>query len=287
VAAVSSEATPKPQGAVARHYARPGLGEAILDALRAAGADVDRLRPEDLAGVDELHMRGRQGTVDLAAQLELGPDTRVLDVGSGIGGPSRYLASVHGCHVTGLDLTEDYRNVSAMLAERTGLADRLSYVQGDALDMPFPDRAFDVVWTQHAAMNIPHKDRLYGEIARVLRPGGRLALYDLLAGPAGPPHFPLPWADDPSTSFLIGQAELEATLGRLGLAPERFTDRSEAGLRWFREQSARAREAGGRPALGQHVLFGEALLPRLANLARSLEERRLVLADGIWRRGGG
>ena len=273
-----------PQAAVARHYGRPGLSEAILDALRAAGVDVDRLRARDLAAMDELHMRGRQGTLDLAAQLELQPDTRVLDVGSGIGGPSRYLASVHGCHVTGLDLTEDYRAASAMLAERTGLADRLGYVQGDALDMPFPDGAFDVVWTQHAAMNIPHKARLYGEIARVLRPGGRLALYDLLAGPAGPPHFPLPWADDASTSFLIGAEELRATLASAGLASERFTDRSEEGLRWYREQAARARAAGGRPALGQHVLFGETLLPRLANLARSLGERRLTLVDGVWRR---
>jgi SAM-dependent methyltransferase len=276
-----------PQAAVARHYSRPGLADALLDALRAAGADVDRLRPEDLAAVDQLHMRGRQGTVDLADQLELGPDTRVLDVGSGIGGPSRYLAAVHGCHVTGLDLTEEYCAVSAMLAERTGLADRLGYVQGDALDMPFPDGAFDVVWTQHAAMNIPHKDRLYGEIARVLRPGGRLALYDLLTGPAGPPHFPLPWADDPSTSFLIGAEELRAALGRAGLAPERFTDRSEDGLRWFREMEARAREVDGPPPLSQHVLFGKELPARLANLARSLEEGRLVLADGIWRREDG
>src|SRR5207253_92070 len=140
-----------------------------------------------------------QATVDLAAQLELGPQTHVLDVGCGIGGPSRYLASVHGCHVTGLDLTEEYCRVSTILAERTGLADRLSYIPGDARDLPFGDGAFDVVWTQHAAMNIPRKDRLYAEMARVLRPGGQLAVYDLLAGPAGPPHFPLPWADDPST----------------------------------------------------------------------------------------
>jgi SAM-dependent methyltransferase len=277
-------AGPSPQTAVARHYGRPDLVEAILAALREAGVDMDRLRPDDLAGMDELHMRGRQATVDLAEQLDLGADTRVLDVGSGIGGPSRYLASIHGCHVTGLDLTEEYCRVSTVLAERTGLAGRLRYVAGDALDMPFPDGSFDVVWTQHAAMNIPRKERLYAEIARVVRAGGQLAINDLVAGPAGPPHYPVPWADDPSTSFLIGVEELEETLGRSGFSPPRWRDRTEAGLAWFREMAARAREGAGPPALGPQVLFGEGIQPRFANLARSLDEERLRLVEMVTRR---
>ncbi|MDX6644538.1 MAG: methyltransferase [Miltoncostaeaceae bacterium] len=277
-------ADPSPQSAVARHYARPDLAEAILSALRQAGVDVDRLRPDDLAGMDELHMRGRQATVELAGKLELGPDTRVLDVGSGIGGPSRYLASVHGCHVTGLDLTEEYCRASTVLAERTGLGGRLRYVRGDALDMPFPDAAFDVVWTQHAAMNIPRKERLYAEMARVVRSGGRLALDDLVAGPAGPPHYPLPWADDPSTSFLVGVDALRDTLERSGFAPLQWREQSEAGLAWFREMASRSRDGAERPPLGPQILFGDGFLPRLANLARSLEEGRLALLQTVCRR---
>src|SRR5712691_7757937 len=150
--------------AVAEHYGRADLGAVILAALRAAGKDIDRLTPDDLAPVDEFHTRGRAATSDLARLLALTGDERVLDVGSGIGGPSRYLAKTFGCRVTGLDLTPEFCRVAGMLAERTGLAGKVDYRQGDALAMPFADRSFDVAWSQNAVMNIADRDRLYGEI---------------------------------------------------------------------------------------------------------------------------
>jgi SAM-dependent methyltransferase len=277
---------PPPQDAVVRWYGRAGLAEAILAAVRAAGLDPDRLRPEDLAEMDELHMRGRRATVELAAHLELGPTTRVLDVGSGIGGPSRYLSATHGCRVTGLDLTAEYVDVAAMLAQRTGLDDRLEYMVGDALAMPFPDASFDVAWTQHAAMNIPDKPRLYDQIARVLRPGGHLGLYDLVAGPAGlPRHYPLPWATDPSTSFLVGAGELRDMLTAAGFAVRSWRDLGEEGMAWLRERLARA-AAGDVPALGPQVLFGPRFGPSVANIGRGIEEGRLALVEVVGVREG-
>jgi SAM-dependent methyltransferase len=107
---------------IAEHYGRADLGSVILAALSAVGKDIDHLEPDDLAPIDELHSRGRESTIDLARILDLKGNEAVLDVGCGIGGPSRYLAKTYGCHVAGLDLTPEFCQVAAMLAERTGLA---------------------------------------------------------------------------------------------------------------------------------------------------------------------
>src|SRR5215467_10782026 len=188
---------------VAEHYRRPALGDVILRALKETGKDVEHLTPDDLAPVDEFHSGGRNATVRLAQLAEIDGFQRVLDVGCGIGGPSRFLASKFGCQVNGLDLTAEFVALAAMLAQRTRLADKVTYRQGNALDLPFPDASFDVVWSQNAAMNIGDRDRLYGEMRRVLTPSGRLALQDVAAGPGGDPYYPTPWSSDKSISFLF------------------------------------------------------------------------------------
>ena len=164
---------------VEAHYTRPGLGEAILAVLKAAGKDIDYLTPDDLAPVDEFHGGQRPATIRLAELVGFTGTERVLDVGSGLGGPSRYLASRYGCRVSGVDLTAEFCRVAELLTQRTGLVGRVDYRQGNALDLPFDDMSFDVVWSQNAAMNIADRERLYREMhqngrqARVARSRGR------------------------------------------------------------------------------------------------------------------
>jgi SAM-dependent methyltransferase len=263
---------------IVQHYGRADLGDIILAALKAAGKDVDRLMPDDLEQVDELHSRGRAATLDLARLLALDGHERVLDMGCGIGGPSRYLAKTFGCHVTGLDLTPEFCRVATMLAERTGLADKVEYRVGDALAMPFSDHSFDVIWSQNVAMNIADRNRLYAEIHRVLSTGGRYAFSDVVAGPGGPPHFPVPWACEPSISFLLTAQATRQKLETAGFRVLVFEDQTADALA---RAQLRMKASSSPLALGLHIVLGQDGPTMLKNMLRNYEERRIGLVQGV------
>jgi len=273
----------KSEHAVRDHYDSAELTRAILDALAAAGKDPEALTPDDLAPIDEFHVRGREASLELAAQLDLGPACRVLDVGSGLGGPARLLAGRGGCHVTGIDITPAFCTAARALTERVGLGDRVDYREGNALDLPFADAAFDVVWTQHAAMNIADKPRLYAEMARVLRPGGRLAIYDVLQGTGGDVVYPAPWAREPSISFLATPDEMRGLLAGAGLEEVSWRDTTAEGRAWFEAMADRIAEHGP-PPLGFHILLGPDFAAMAANQRRNLVEDRVALIETVWRR---
>lgn len=265
------------------HYTRSDLGEVILAALTKAGKDVNRLTPEDLAPIDQFHIRGRKATLELARVAGLDSSKTVLDVGSGVGGTSRCLAKEFGCRVTGIDLTDEYCRASTILTGRTGLAHLVDCRQGDATDLPFADGTFDVVWTEHVAMNIQNKSRLYAEMHRVLKPGGTLAIYDVLAGPSGPVLFPVPWARTPDSSFLATPDELRRLLVDAGFTVEAWSDTTDAARAWFIALDENIRNEGA-PALGFHVLLGQDFSAMARNQRRNLEEARIVLAQIVARK---
>ena len=268
---------------IQQHYARSDLGTAILAALVDAGKDVNHLKPEDLAPVDEFHIRGRQATLELARAVGLDTTKQVLDVGSGVGGPSRCIAREFGCRFTGIDLTDEYCRVATMLAEHVALSHLVSYRRGDALNLPFPDENFDVVWTQHVAMNIPDKATMYREVHRVLKPGGVLAIYDILAGPVGQVLFPVPWARLPETSFLVTPDQLRQLLKETGFEISSWEDTTAAAEEWF-ASLARNIQQSGLPPLGFHVLLGPDFQVMAQNQRRNLEEGRIVLAQVVGRK---
>jgi ubiquinone/menaquinone biosynthesis C-methylase UbiE len=268
--------------AVKQHYAREGLGEAILAALARAGKDIGRIEPDDLAPLDEFHLRGRAATLELARAAGLHAGEEVLDIGCGIGGPSRRVARDFGCRVSGIDLSEEYCRVATLLAEHCGLAQRCTYRAADALELPYEDAAFDVVWSQHAAMNIADKPRLYREMHRVLKPGGVLALYDVLAGPGGAAHYPAPWARAQETSFLVAPDELRRLLEAAGFAIAEWHDDSEAARAWFAARTAKTTSEP--PALGLQLLLGDDFAVMARNQLRNLAERRIAVVRIIGRR---
>src|SRR6266498_3134866 len=206
------------------YWGRAGLGQAILDALASIGKNLDALTVDDLAPLDQFHGGGKPATQRLARLAELRPGMRVLDVGGGLGGPARTLAAEFGCRVTVVDLTESYVQTGEALTARLGLTDRVKHRIGDALALDVGADAFDVVWTQNSGMNIPDKERLYAGFARMLRPGGLLALQEPMAGPVQPVVFPVMWARDAAASFLRAPGEMRAVIEAAGFQVRAWDD---------------------------------------------------------------
>ncbi len=265
------------------HYEVRGLLDAILDALRATGKDTNALQPIDLAPVDEFHVRGREATIELAALARLPPNLHVLDVGCGLGGSARYLASAHGCQMTGVDLTHEYIEVATALAKLVGLSAAVTFQQGSALDLPFNDNSFDVAWTEHAQMNIEDKIRFYGEIARVLKPKGTFVFHDVFQGPSGAPHFPVPWAEQTSISFLATPERVRQILDEAGFQIIHWIDATPPAITWFDGAIERLRTTGPLP-LGLHLLMGKTSQLKFTNQMQNLKENRVVMIQAVVRK---
>ncbi|ACM18613.1 SAM-dependent methyltransferase, type 11 [Geotalea daltonii FRC-32] len=267
---------------VEAHYGHNDLETTILNALVAAGKDPDRLKAEDLAPIDQFHVRGLKATSQLAMDIKLDRDMQVLDLGSGLGGASRYLAKEFGCSVVGLDLNAQYCQVATTLTRRLGLDSRVTFIQGNALEIPFPDGSFDLVWTQHMTMNIPDKSSFYREVYRVLKPGGRLAMYDILAGPGGEVLFPVPWARDTATSFLVASQVLVDTITETGFDIHIWRDVTEAARLWTRATQERLYLNPG--LLGLQLLLGTDFRKMVHNQFLNLQQERIALVEAVVRR---
>jgi ubiquinone/menaquinone biosynthesis C-methylase UbiE len=255
---------------VAQHYAHGTLEGTIFAALAASGKDLDRLAPADLAPVDEFHIGGREATIDFAAELGVEPGLNLLDIGSGLGGASRYFAHERGCHVTGIDLTEEYVRLAKALAKRVGLEDQVSYQHGSALALPFAPGSFDGAYMLHVGMNISDKARLFAEVRRVLKPGGVFGIYDVMReNGAGDLSFPVPWAASPDTSFVESAATYRSLLASAGFAVQKERGRRELAIEFFRRM--RAAQGGGPPPLGLHILMGASAPQKFANMIENVE----------------
>lgn len=266
-------------------YGQPNLAAELLAALQRIGKDPAALARDDIAPFEEIHLRGREATRDLAHLVGLREDMLVLDVGCGVGGPARTLAAEFDCQVTGIDVTENYIRAAALLTERVGLSHRVTIRQGNALDMPFDEASFDIVWMQHVAMNIEDKACLFSEVRRVLRPGGRLAFHEIFSGPVAPPHFPVPWANHPAFSFLVTPDAFRRALGEAELDELAWVDDTARCKEIFRAQSA-ARTPGSPPPIGYDLVLGANFPEKRRNVKRNLEENRIVVFQGVYATGG-
>jgi sarcosine/dimethylglycine N-methyltransferase len=262
---------------VRQHYGASGLTERLKVALGALGPQHQRLTPEQLGALDQFHTRGLAATAELARFAGITAATSVLDVGAGIGGPARFLAATYGCRVTGIDLSEPFVQAARYLTERTGQGAQVSFQTASALELPFDDGGFDVVLLEHVAMNIADRARLYREIRRVLQAGGRFATFDVVLK-GGDPHYPLPWARTPETSFLLTADATRAAIEAAGFQLLAWQDDTEAAKAWFAEQRA----SGPPPSPNLGVVMGPEFAQLAANLGRSVMEGRLGILTAVF-----
>jgi len=214
---------------VTAHYGAGNLSDAILEALASAGVDMENLGADDLYPVDQLHAGGMAATRYTLERLEVGPGMRLLDVGCGIGGPSR-LAATYGAQVTGIDLTPEFVDAATKLSERVGLSGTTSFVATPGEALPFDAGSFDAALMVHVGMNIPDKQSLFAEVRRVLEPGARFAVFDQMRTGDGALPYPMPWAEDRRTSFVETVGEYTAHLATAGFTVLEVEDRTESTL---------------------------------------------------------
>lgn len=272
---------------IATHYSVPGLRDLLDAKLGPSAPDGRPWRISDFAALDQFHFGGWQATAELASLCELTRDSTVLDLGSGLGGPARYLAAAFDCSVEGIDLSTDFVEAARYLTERVGLTDRVSFTQGDVRRIPFLANHFDVVWTQHVSMNIEDRASLYREVARVLRPGGRFAIFDPVATAVGPPDFPLPWSRTPATSFLITAEQMQDYLLADGMFEVvSWSDKTSDGLAWAASRPAPGSPYPAEPAVTLAQVIGPDAPVMVRNFTAGLKSGRLALVRTILRRTG-
>jgi ubiquinone/menaquinone biosynthesis C-methylase UbiE len=265
---------------VEAQYTRNGLFEAIMDALAKTGVNATNITRTAIAGADEFHVRGKEVSLELAMAAGIQRGSKVLDVGCGIGGPCRMLAAEYGCTVTGIDITHEYIRTATMLSKLVQLDHLTHFVQGSALDLPFPAHQFDVVWTQHVQMNIADKQTFYAAIKSALSPTGRFIYYDIFSTGDDALQYPLPWANTPALSHLITTHQLKTLLQQNGLHPISTTDQTEKGIQFFAALLQKIEEQR-LPAVSLQLVMGEQFAEKIRNLYNGLVAAKVVLQSGI------
>lgn len=268
---------------VDKHYGSGCIMEKIEAGLKQAGKQLNSLTVDDLAPVDGFHTRGRLSTIEVAELASIKATDLILDVGCGLGGTPRYLANQYQCKVTGIDLTEEYITAGQQLTKLVKMHDKVTLHHASALALPFDSNSFDIVWTEHAQMNIADKTRFYSEIVRVLKPSGRLLFHDVFQGHGDEPVYPVPWAENKSISALVKERDARLIMEAAGFEVEQWHTKTHESIEFFKQVAAKIK-IDGSPPLGIHLLMGDNAKEKLENQAQNLNEERVSIALGMARK---
>lgn len=269
---------------VSKHYTHGNLVAAIQSGIESLGKTVESVTVDDLAPVDEFHIGGRQASDDFLGQLDLSSEKQVLDIGCGLGGAARFVASRYGCHVTGIDLTPEYIETAKVVCMWVGLDRLISLHQGSALAMPFADGAFDRAYMLHVGMNIDDKAKLCSEVSRVLRSNSLFGIYDVMRIGDGELTYPVPWATTAESSALAKPAQYREALEKAGFSVIAERNRRDFALAFFDQLRARTAVAGGPPPLGLHILMGRNTPDKVQNMIQNISNGRIAPVELIARK---
>ncbi len=272
------------QSKVSEHYARSDLGKAIEAGIAALGKAPGSVTVDDLAPVDEFHIGGRKASEEFIGQLGFSGVTSVLDIGCGLGGTARFVATRFGSRIAGIDLTADYVETGNALCRMVGLDAGITLHQGNALAMPFAGGSFDGAYMMHVGMNIEDKEKLALEVARVLRPGATFGIYDVMRTGPGDLAFPVPWASSASTSAVAEPERYRRALEAAGFVVTSERNRRDFALAFFADLRAKTAAAGGPPPIGLHLLMGQSTPQKVANMIDNITKGAIAPVELIGRR---
>lgn len=267
---------------VEKHYSPGNLMMKITNALKTEGKDINSITADDLTFIEEFHIRGREATQQLVERLDIKKDSHVLDLGSGIGGMSRYIALRYNCKVTGLDLSEEFCSTARELSRIVAPDRDLTFTKGDATKIPCENNEFDFVLTQHVQMNIANKDKFLFEVFRVLKPGGFFALHDIFRSTGAPQvDFPVPWAENDSISFLTEWENYKSLIENNGFIFKEEEDVTEPGINWLNAMTERAAQVG-HPPVSIQLVMGDTAGEKIMNVKRALDEKRIRVVQAVF-----
>jgi ubiquinone/menaquinone biosynthesis C-methylase UbiE len=269
---------------VSDHYEHGSLLTAIEQALPSLGKTTGTVTIEDLAPVDEFHVGGRPATLHLMEQLGFDEASHVLDVGCGLGGAARFVASTCAGRVTGIDLTPEYISTGRALCGWLGLDKRVTLEQGSALAMPFGEQAFDGGYMLHVGMNIEDKTALFSEVFRTLKPGASFGVFDIMRDQDGDLLYPVPWATEAITSHVATPADYKQALTNAGFEVTAETSRRDFTINFFKQIQARAAKSGGPPPLGLHTLMQASTAAKIKNMISNISGELLAPVELIARK---
>lgn len=270
-----------PNDVIVSHYENVDLYQRITDALQSAGKNLDAITVEDLVEVDEFHIGGIQATNDLLDQLDIGPETRVLDIGSGLGGPARHISSRYGAKLTGIDLTPDFVETATRLTDLCKLD--INFHVGSALDIPLEDGGFDLATLIHVGMNLPDKATLFTETARVLRPEGVFAVYDVMSIAKNHPNFPVPWASTKAGSFLEPPEKYRSAAEAAGFVLLAERARVEFALDFFKKLKADT-EKNGPSQVGLNLVMGPDTPTKIKNMIDAIKDGWIAPVEMLFKK---
>jgi sarcosine/dimethylglycine N-methyltransferase len=170
----------------------------------------------------------RRTVARMASRIKkLGPESRVLDIGAGYGGPARFLAESYGCEVVALNLSEVENERNRRLTGERNLEHLVEVVDGSFEDIPYDDGSFDVVWSQDAILHSGERRRVFGEVARVLREAGEFVFTDPMKADGCPDEVLQPILDRLHLDSLGSPGFYRATAREVGLRELGFEDHTD------------------------------------------------------------
>ena len=260
-------------------YGETTVGQTI-DRLLSQHPDLDASADGALDNLDQFHAGGGDAVDLLIGSLALAQGDRVLDIGSGFGGPARQIARRTGNHVTGIDITPAYVAAARDLTVKAGLDDLTHFRVGDIATFE-PDPEFEAAITMHVQMSVPDKTTWFAHIARCLAPGARLAVWEVCQ-----PHqaeaelaWPMPWSLDGTDSFVVTPGSLRDSIEQAGFTTTEWTNETEWVQAWITTTFADGLPAG--PALPMLLDDG---YTRVINYAAALGDSSLEIWRGAFTR---
>ncbi len=263
------------------HYSRIGVLKRIEDAIKSAGKSPETIDVDILASVDEFHIGGQEATKALVNQLSFSEGKHVLDIGCGLGGTARFVASAYGVRVTGIDLTAEFVSAGNELCRWVGLEEQVTLLKGDALALPFEKERFDGATMIHVGMNIEDKEALFNQIHRVLRPGAHFGVYDIMLIDTDELAYPLPWASNSDMSHLASSESYTSTLKSSGFVIRSARNLGAYAIDFYERQKAKASNSDATPALGLHILMGQSTRLKLGNMLDGIQNGAIAPVEII------